>query len=367
MKVSIITTTINMPTLLADYAKDASNSKHDVDFIISGDKKTPLEIKDFCLDLEKQYGLKVDYMDIDDQDAFMKEFPELDKFIPWNCIQRRNLPIMKAYMNDSEVIITIDDDNYLAQDQYVDGHGDLGAKSSFLAIQSPTGWLNICDYLNDINGREFFARGYPWQERIKKVEAISEETKEGKIVVNGGFWLGDPDIDAVTRLAAPIDVVSYKKEENFALDIGTWAPFNSQNTALHRSVIPAYFLVPNIGRFDDIWASYIVKRAADHMGDYISFGYPLVKQDRNEHDLWLDAAQERLGTQLTDKFCACLKELELNSDNYLELGKEIIQGLEAKLDSLNLNEEQYSFIKQFTNGYKLWFEAVEQMDGALKN
>jgi hypothetical protein len=37
---------------------------------------------------------------------------------------------------------------------------------------------------------------------------------------------------------------------------GTWCPFNSQNTALHRDLIPAYVLSPLIGRMDDIWARY---------------------------------------------------------------------------------------------------------------
>lgn len=362
MKVSIITTTINMPNLIDDYAKDAANSRHDVDIIIAGDKKTPSEILDFCTDLQEKHGIAIEYMDVNSQNEFMKDFPVLDKFIPWNCIQRRNLPIMKAYMQGSDLIITIDDDNFLAQKSYIDGHGVLGENTEFLTIKSPTGWLNICDYLKDKHEREFYPRGYPWSERINQVKGITESRKTGKKVVNGGFWLGDPDIDAVTRLAAPIDVVEYRLKENFAMDIGTWAPFNSQNTALHRSVIPAYFLVPEIGRFDDIWASYIVKRVADHLGDYISFGFPLVKQDRNEHDLWLDAFQEKLGTQLSDQFCAWLKEIELKAEDYLLASIELIHALKEKVNKARMKAEQRAYYNQFIDGYKIWFETVAKMN-----
>ena len=43
---------------------------------------------------------------------------------------------------------------------------------------------------------------------------------------------------------------------------GTWSPFNSQNTALSAKIIPAYPLSPKVGRYDDIWASYVIYRIA---------------------------------------------------------------------------------------------------------
>ena len=84
--------------------------------------------------------------------------------------------------------------------------------------------------------------------------------------------LADPDIDAVTRLAAPVMATGYKRGESFALAKGTWFPFNSQNTALAREAIPAYFLSPHVGRYDDIWASYVVKSVAVHMQALVSPG-----------------------------------------------------------------------------------------------
>lgn len=44
------------------------------------------------------------------------------------------------------------------------------------------------------------------------------------------------------------------------------SPFNSQNTAVTRQVLEAYWMCPCVGRMDDIWPSYVVRRVADHLG-----------------------------------------------------------------------------------------------------
>ena len=86
--------------------------------------------------------------------------------------------------------------------------------------------------------------------------------------MNAGFWLDNPDIDALTRMERQPVVRGYKAHwpGNIALHPGTWSPFNSQNTALMRALLPAYFLSPYIGRYDDIWASYVIARIAQHTG-----------------------------------------------------------------------------------------------------
>ena len=296
MKYALVTTTINVPKLLKDYAEDFRKNKHKVICYIVADKKTPEEAKNFCLELGHEYedSIIMNYYDVFDQDSFMTKYPELDDHIPWDCIQRRNFGILKAYEEENNVIITIDDDNFLAENDYIGLHGSLSEELEIDAYNSSSDWINICDFLETKDNRFFFVRGYPMQQRSCYNFNINKVKKRARVVVNGGLWLGDPDIDAVTRLAAPPDVIGYKLHDNFALDFGTWSPFNSQNTALHRDTIPAYFLSPFVGRFDDIWASYIVKAVADHLGDLISFGHPLVKQCRNDHNLWHDYDLEKM-------------------------------------------------------------------------
>lgn len=47
-----------------------------------------------------------------------------------------------------------------------------------------------------------------------------------------------------------------------------------------QSQIPCVDDSPNIGRYDDIWAGYIVLAIADHLDHAVAFGFPLVKQAR---------------------------------------------------------------------------------------
>ena len=55
-KFSIVTTTINNPTLLDDYAKDCDASSYkNVSFIVVGDKKTDINAESFVESLNKKY------------------------------------------------------------------------------------------------------------------------------------------------------------------------------------------------------------------------------------------------------------------------------------------------------------------------
>lgn len=366
MKVTITTTTIHVPFLLEDYIKDVLKfGRQDyVDFVITGDRKTPAEAGEYCASLQKKYNIPVLFMDVEAQNAWLERFPRLKGYLPWNCIQRRQAAILKAYEQGADIIVLIDDDNYIACEDYVGRHLALGRAVSMETVSSPTGWYNICDDLEERQGRKFYPRGYSWADRIEEVAGIRREVQSVRPVVNAGFWLGEPDIDAVTRLAAPIDVTAYRRGENYALAPGTYAPFNSQNTAIYRDVVPVYFLVPDIGRFDDIWSSYIVERIAWHMGDSVSYGEPLVRQNRNDHDLWADACAEEMGTKMTTDFCRWLRSIELTQSSYLACGVELMEKLKALIDALPndaLPAKNRAYVNQVIDGHKVWFETMKTL------
>jgi hypothetical protein len=49
MKTTIVTTTVNVPVLLHDYARNAIRYGHgDVDILVIGDRKSPPETAEFC-------------------------------------------------------------------------------------------------------------------------------------------------------------------------------------------------------------------------------------------------------------------------------------------------------------------------------
>ncbi len=82
-----------------------------------------------------------------------------------------------------------------------------------------------------------------------------------------------------------------------------------------------------MGRYDDIWPSYLVIRIAEHLGDVIAFGQPLMRQKRNEHNLWKDLDNERVGSLLTDELCATLRNIPLEGETYHQCYGELVTKL----------------------------------------
>lgn len=329
MKITIITTTIYVPTALEKYGQNAKFYGHsDLNFVVIGDKKTPAETRAFCEQLSAQYPCT--YLGIEEQQAYLQRYPALWNHLPFNSIQRRNIGLLKAWEDGADVIITIDDDNWMLNHDFLRLHAVVGQAPELPAFEASSGWFNVCSLLEEANGTPFYHRGFPRGERWKERQTFTCVAPiRRRVAVNAGLWLDDPDIDAMTRLERPIVVrgMTAGAPPRFALQPGTWSPFNSQNTALMRDVIPAYFLSPCVGRYDDIWPSYIVVKIAQHLGDVIAYGHPLLRQNRNEHILWKDLDNERIGMLLTDEFCAALRGLELSGKSYHECYGEITQKL----------------------------------------
>lgn len=352
---AIVTTTIYVPKLLSAYAKDAKAHGHDPLFVVIGDKKTPPEAERFCRELAKRSGFRVEYFSPERQDAYLKKFPALKKHLVWNSIQRRNVGILFAYEAGCETIITIDDDNFLVTKDFIGNHNVTDTKTCDL-VSSTTRWINVCKLLKEKHGRTFYHRGFPLEKRLGK-ESWKTKRAHVRPVVNAGLWLGDPDVDAMERLyylADPTDAVSYRGKKNIAAAKGTWTPFNSQNTAIRRDAIPAYFLSPYIGRYDDIWAAYILKHIADHLGDFIVFGKPIVRQKRNPHNYWKDLDQERYGQALTLRFVEALSSIALKKKNYTACYGEIITALPKILNEQRLKQTEQQFVSKFIEGMRIW-------------
>jgi hypothetical protein len=330
MKTTIVTTTIYVPRALEKYGENARFYGHEhVNFIVVGDKKTPPEARAFCDSITAKY-YPCEYMDVDDQLAYLERYPDLGRHLPFNSIERRNVGLLKAWEDGALVVITIDDDNLMLNQDFIGLHGVVGAQPQLVAVESSSGWFNVCSMLEDSNGTPFYPRGYPRGERWREAESfICTAPLRRRVAVNAGLWLDDPDVDAMTRMERPIRVRGMHRGApgRFALQPGTWSPFNSQNTALLREVIPAYFLSPCIGRYDDIWPSYIVTRIANHLGDVIAYGQPLVRQKRNEHNLWKDLDAERVGMLLSDEFCAVLRSIALRGVTYTQCYGELVEKL----------------------------------------
>lgn len=345
-KTTIVTTTIRVPTFLTTYAENIQLNGHkDVDIIVVGDMKSDSASRPFCKTIPN-----CEFLGVLDQVSYLDRFPRLRNHLPYYSVSRRNIGILKAYEQGADVVITLDDDNLLADPDPVKAHQIVGTTVDIPRVESSTGWYNVCDHLTEENGVEFYPRGFPDKHRWEYIE-ICNRVMFSPVVVNAGLWLGNPDVDAVTRLERPLNTIS--GGGCFSLAPGTWSPFNCQNTALARKVIPAYFMSPYIGRHDDIFASYVVTRLAEHFWDVVAFGAPLSNHQRSPHDLWKDLDSERLGMHLTDEFCDTLRGMKITAADYHEGFGQIISGLrESKM---------YPVISDIVKGMEIWHEVFKEI------
>lgn len=277
-KLAIVTTTINQPTkALYKYIKLAASN--DWRLIIVGDKKTP---HGAYKNLQKQYPHTLRYVSPDEQEEISRELSDL---IGWNCIQRRNFGFIVALRLGAEILATVDDDNipYDNWGQFL----AIGNEPQIAVHQSPE---IVFDPLSVTTNSRLWHRGFPLEflgtrHRTKYLSHL----KRPRVLVQADLWDGEPDVDAICRIAkGPFDVQF--PEEPFA---GTApGPFNSQNTFLHKDVFPTYFLFPHVGRMDDIWASYVTQAA---FPDSVVYGSASVYQERNDHNLVTDLKNELIG------------------------------------------------------------------------
>jgi hypothetical protein len=318
-KVALITTTINVPTVLERYVIDwKRDSDEDLEIIVAGDVQTPAETQEYV-----EGVLDGTYIGIDTSNATRWRSHYV---IGTRSIQRRNLALLHAISIGADVIITVDDDN-LPSDHYVRRMlNRLGAKRQSLWT-SPNGWFNPGGLLSPPT----WARGFPIHERSTTPGAMLgvcgpgghrlvlgsthrpsvDPTDVDSVAVVNGLTTGDPDVDAFERLANQPWATHVMASQNMVLNTGTWAPINTQNTGFTREAAPLFQVMCGVGRYDDILASYVARAVLDSFHMHVSYGHPTTHSVRNEHDLIKDLENELFGYRVTPLFCERLRSVTM--------------------------------------------------------
>jgi hypothetical protein len=273
MKKFIVTTTINPPTeATVKYSK-----KEDWTLIVVGDTKTPHE---------EYKKINCIYLTPEIQE---KKYPALSAAIGWRSIQRRNIGFLEAYVAGADVIATVDDDN-IPYDCW--GEDLLVGKEIEVDLYEPE--QSVFDPLSVTHRNDLWHRGYPIEYLQEKNRVLYKGKTRRRVLVQADLWDGDPDIDAIARLSKK-PIVKYS-EITQPYCSNKISPFNSQNTFLHRDVIPMYAVLPFIGRMDDIWGAYILQR---YFPDSVVYNKASVYQDRNVQDLITNLEKEIIGYRNT--------------------------------------------------------------------
>lgn len=290
-KTALVTTTINVPTVLRLYRAYGP----DVAFFVAGDLKTDLGCAELCVSIGN-----VRYLSPEIQSSLGYKCSEL---LGWNCIARRNIATLEALKQGADIIVMVDDDNIPMNEFYFADHiMALTTLHSGVKVNGRLGWFDVGQLLDPIAGH----RGFPISPKLTEWRA--NPVVDVSVGVNAGICMGDPDISAYFRIAnhPTVHRTSQLLDNGVVVDPRTRTVFNSQNTSFIRELAPAMFMMPGIGRMDDIWASLICQRVMRDRGLHVKFGRPYVFQERNQHDLVSDLKAEMHGMEHTVGFAQYL-------------------------------------------------------------
>jgi hypothetical protein len=307
VKIALCTTTIHIPHTLKLMRKCAP----DVRFFVATDEKTPT--------------LQLGTLGVDNSLCMRGENWKCSAAIGWNTIARRNIAFLEALKWGADVIYSWDDDNLpLGTDHFDLIDGALEFPFNGIQVSGTNGWFDPGMLLHPSRYRH---RGFPHDKcRTRHASPVNDV----KVGVAAGLVLGDPDIDATTRMELRPDIsqVHMLGAAGVVVDPHTWTVFNSQNTAVIRELVPAWFMMPGVGRHDDIYASLIVQRVARERAYAIHFGPPFTYQQRNQHDLVTDLRAEVDGMENVGKLAAVLDDLVLPGRSVIPDVRLVYQTLE---------------------------------------
>jgi hypothetical protein len=308
-------------------------------------------------------------MDLDTQKTYMSRFPEMDTLIPFDSDQRRNIGYLKAAEQGAEILVALDDDNWVKEDDWYAAHAIVGTTVTLESAESDSKWWNPCRMMDtDPPGHVLYPRGHPYGRR----HLPDDETRTisaGRVVLNAGLWLLDPDVDSLTRLTDPSRCTRLN-EERVMLAPGTWAAINTQNTAFHREVLPAFYFVPItarlggflVERYGDIWAGLFCRKAIDRMGDRVTYGIPACDHRRNAHVLLKDLQLEFWSILITEELWQVLDGWSLSARTYAGLYDEIADRLAAHdWKSLPMAGEVKAYFGRMATAMKVWTQTTRAL------
>jgi hypothetical protein len=288
----VVVTSISPPNaILGAIAEGAA--KGGFDFTVIGDLKSPT---DFQLD-------GCDFYSVDRQLETELRFAEL---CPTRHYARKNIGYLLAIRDGAPLILETDDDNYPR-----DGFWSERQRNVSAPALADAGWVNVYRYFTDA---PIWPRGLPLDEIQTAPRAFeSLDAIESACPIQQGLADENPDVDAIYRLAFPLPQ-NFRTDRRVALGPGSWCPFNSQNTAWWPEVYPLLYLPAYCSfRMTDIWRSFVAQRIAWANGWSILFHEPNVWQERNDHSLMRDFADEVPGYLNNRAMCEELAALELEA------------------------------------------------------
>jgi len=369
-RTAIVVTTIFEPRFIDGYLAniDRHGRRDSVDLIVIIDRKTPPSVAQACADAQAR-GFRVECPTLDEQESFLAKFPSMKERVPYNSDNRRNVGFLMALDRGAELLISIDDDNYCLDDSDFAGeHAVVGEEIEADESESSDGWFNIGTLLTTASSEEIYPRGFPYFAR-KKPRDLATAKRRARVAMNAGLWLTDPDVDAISRIAIAPRVTDANPSAHF-LGAKTWSPINTQNTAIARDAIAAYYYVRmgfNVGglsidRYGDILSGYLCQACVKARGEAIRIGSPVADHRRTPHNLFKDLYHELAGVVLLDDLLPWLTEAKLSGSTYSELYAHLADELDARSSAYHgfiWDQGGDAFLRDTAQHMRAWLDAVK--------
>ena len=370
VRAAIVVTTIFEPRFLDGYLANIERHgrKESTDLIVIIDRKTPASVPEACAEAARR-GFRVSCPPLEEQEAFLARFPSMRGRIPYDTDNRRNVGFLMALDAGAELLISIDDDNFVINDDdFVGAHGVAGTASDVEEWESSDGWFNIGTMLEASVPLEIFPRGFPYFARRRERTLASRPRRSARVALNAGLWLTDPDVDALSRIVLAPRVSAASPSPVF-LGPRTWSPINTQNTALPRDAVAAYYYVRmgfslgglSIDRYGDILSGYFCQACIKARGEAIRIGTPVADHRRTPHNLFKDLYHELAGIVIIDDLLPWLQELPLRGSSYAELYAALADALESEAPRRKgfiWDQGAGAFLRDTADHMRAWLDAV---------
>ncbi|NWG10386.1 hypothetical protein HXY33_01335 [Candidatus Bathyarchaeota archaeon] len=303
------------------------------------------------------------------KDKFGQAFPKYLEIIPQRCHAETSFGFLRAYEDQAEVTLEIDDDVYISNG-FLKEHLDNLSNSSGVTVSSSGKWYNTIDNLQLSTNQRVFPRGHPYSPMCRN-ENYAWTREGGRCVLNMGLWSGQPDLDALTILyhggldgRCKMESKGCKKEK-IVLARGTYFAVCSMNTAFFTKIVPSFYqLYMNflgVDRFDDIWSGVFLKRVADCVGDALCLGEPVGLHLKRSRNTFKDLKSEINGLDMNEQVWRMCEEAELSAKTYADCYLELADYIEKNVKKLSASPVQMDFWHAQTERMRKWVEVTDKI------
>lgn len=301
MKIALVTTTVHVPKVLQLYRK----LDPDVVFFVAGDRKTPLEAKEFCGSISDCNYLTPQY----------QERYRSSEAIGWNTDSRRNIAVLEALKWGADVVISADDDMIpLTLDWGRQFAAAFDTSYDGIQFGVPRLWFDAGRLTVPIAKQRGipFGFGNTWRPSF---------VTDAKIGMVQGIILGVPDTNATMAIeqAPVVHSASDILRSSFVFHRQAFAVVNSQWTAFRAELAPAFMQhYKTQQRNTDIFASLLMRRLMVERDLYTYFGPPPAFHAREPRPLIGDLKAEMYGQEHIGEWADYLYRSPIKAESVLD-------------------------------------------------